>query len=102
MTSQFLKITAKSLFIGGIIAGSVALSGCGAGGGAQAKEAEKATNNAVPVEVATVSLNPVNASYNGTATLVADHEAQVAAKASGVLTKLHVEEGMVVKEGQLL
>jgi membrane fusion protein (multidrug efflux system) len=102
MNAQHLKNTAKYLFIGGIIAASAALSGCGGGGGAQAKEAEKATNNAVPVEVATASLNAVNASYNGTATLVADHEAQVAAKTSGVLVKLHVEEGMVVKEGQLL
>jgi membrane fusion protein (multidrug efflux system) len=78
------------------------LSGCGGGGGAQAKEAEKPNTNAVPVEVATVAHAPVDASYNGTATLIADHEAQVAAKTSGVLVKLLVEEGMTVREGQLL
>ena len=85
-----------------IVTAAVALSGCGNGGGAQAKEAEKSSVNAVPVEVATVAKNAVNASYNGTATLVADHEAQVASKATGVLIKVLVEEGMTVHEGQLL
>ena len=85
-----------------IVAAAAAMSGCGNGGGAQAKEAEKSNVNAVPVEVATVAKNAVNASYNGTATLVADHEAQVASKATGVLMKVLVEEGMTVREGQLL
>ena len=85
-----------------IVTAAAGLSGCGNGGGAQAKEAEKSSVNAVPVEVATVAKNAVNASYNGTATLVADHEAQVASKATGVLMKVLVEEGMTVHEGQLL
>ena len=102
MNAELKKNAAKSLFMSAIIAATIALSGCGGGGGVQAKEADKAANNAVPVEVATVAQSPIDASYNGTATLVADHEAQVAAKASGVLVKLHVEEGMYVREGQLL
>jgi membrane fusion protein (multidrug efflux system) len=102
MTNKNVKITAKALFSSAILASAVALSGCGGGnGGAQAKEADKAPN-AVPVEVATASLNPISASYNGTATLVSDHEAQVAAKTGGVLVKLLVEEGMSVREGQVL
>ena len=92
----------NSLFILAISTATGVLSGCGGGSGVQAKEAEKNADNAVPVEVASAALAPVNASYNGTATLVADHEAQVAAKTSGVLVKLLVEEGMTVKEGQLL
>ncbi|HZX92538.1 MAG TPA: efflux RND transporter periplasmic adaptor subunit [Rudaea sp.] len=92
----------NSLICVAIISAAAALSGCGNGGGAQAKEAEKSNVNAVPVEVATVAKNAVNASYNGTATLVADHEAQVASKATGVLMKVLVEEGMTVHEGQLL
>jgi membrane fusion protein (multidrug efflux system) len=92
----------NSLICVAIISAATALSGCGNGGGAQAKEAEKSNVNAVPVEVATVAKNAVNASYNGTATLVADHEAQVASKATGVLIKVLVEEGMTVHEGQLL
>jgi membrane fusion protein (multidrug efflux system) len=102
MKQKSLKYTANSLFISVIIATTAALSGCGGGGGVQAKEADKANANAVPVEVALASLKPVNASYNGTATLVTDHEAQVAAKTSGVLVKLLVEEGTSVREGQLL
>jgi membrane fusion protein, multidrug efflux system len=102
MSTKSLKNNANTLFLASIIAASVALSGCGGGGGVQAKEADKANVNAVPVEVATASLNPVNASYNGTATLVTDHEAQVASKTSGVLVKLLVEEGSIVHEGQLL
>src|SRR3569832_746222 len=102
MNAEQAKTTAKTLFLGAILAATLALSGCGGGGGVQAKEADKAASNAVPVEVATVAMSPVSASYNGTATLVADHEAQVAAKISGVLVKLHVEEGVYVREGQLL
>jgi membrane fusion protein (multidrug efflux system) len=102
MNKKSLKNNTKTLFFISIIAASAALSGCGGGGGVQAKEADKANVNAVPVEVATASLNPVNASYNGTATLVTDHEAQVASKTSGVLVKLLVEEGSIVHEGQLL
>ena len=87
------------LALGSLVA---ALSGCSSGGGAQAKEAEKSAVNAVPVEVATVANSPINASYNGTASLVADHEAQVASKATGVLIKVMVEEGQTVQQGQLL
>jgi len=92
----------NSLICIAIISATVALAGCGNGAGAQAKEADKSNVNAVPVEVATVAKNAVNASYNGTATLIADHEAQVASKATGVLMKVLVEEGMTVHEGQLL
>ena len=92
----------NSLICLAIVSVAAGLSGCGNGGGAQAKEADKSNVNAVPVEVATVAKNAVNASYNGTASLVADHEAQVASKATGVLMKVLVEEGMTVREGQLL
>jgi membrane fusion protein (multidrug efflux system) len=103
MSKKSPRITAGSLLASAILVSAAALSGCGGGGGGvQAKEADKATANAVPVEVATASLNPVNASYNATATLVADREAQVASKTSGVLVKLLVEEGQTVREGQLL
>ena len=54
------------------------------------------------MEVAKVARRPISASYSGTAALTADHEAQVTSKVSGVLMKLHVEEGMAVQEGQLL
>jgi hypothetical protein len=49
-----MKKINKLLLLLAISAGSGILSGCGGGGGVQAKEADKASNNAVPVEVATV------------------------------------------------
>jgi membrane fusion protein (multidrug efflux system) len=62
----------------------------------------KAGAEAVPVEIASVRRGPIRAIYSGTATLASDHEAQVVAKTSGVLKRLHVEEGERVKAGQLL
>jgi len=67
-----------------------------------ARDAKNDNANAVPVEVAFAARGKIAASYSGTATLTADHEAQVAAKTGGVLKKLYAEEGMTVKEGQLL
>ena len=90
------------LLIGGVSLALALVSGCSRdGAAAQAKDAKPETN-AVPVEVAAAARAPISASYSGTATLTADREAQVAAKTSGVLVRLHVEEGMTVKEGQLL
>jgi membrane fusion protein, multidrug efflux system len=102
MTNQALHTFRNVLFFSVLSVSVAALSGCGNGGGAQAKEADKTNPNSVPVEVATAANAPINASYNGTATLVPDHEAQVAAKTGGILEKLYVEEGMKVHEGQLL
>src|SRR5579859_6357887 len=76
------------------------LSGCNKDGAAA--PAKTSAVEAVPVEVALAARKPISASYSGTAALVADHEAQVTAKTSGVLKKLYVEEGMTVKAGQLL
>lgn len=81
---------------------ALSLSGCGKGDAATTRDAKNDNANAVPVETAMASRGKIAASYSGTATLAADHEAQVAAKTSGVLKKLYAEEGMTVKEGQLL
>lgn len=77
---------------------SLALSACGGGG----KQDANAGQSSVPVEVAAAAHAPISASYSGTAALEAEHEADVVAKASGVLLKLDVEEGQYVKAGQLL
>ncbi|MBS0570430.1 MAG: efflux RND transporter periplasmic adaptor subunit [Proteobacteria bacterium] len=76
------------------------LSACNRDGAAA--QTKTPTVDAVPVEVALAAHSAISASYSGTAALVADHEAQVTAKTSGVLKKLYVEEGMTVKAGQLL
>ena len=101
MTSRPMNLL-NSLRICGLCAALAALSACNNdGSAAQVKDAKPAAS-AVPVEVAKAARGSISASYSGTAALVADHEAQVTSKASGVLMKLFVEEGMTVKEGQLL
>lgn len=83
------------------------LSACGNKGGggpadASAADSKEPVEAAIPVEVARARKEPIVASYTGTASLEADRQADVVARASGVLLKLYVEEGDVVKEGQLL
>jgi membrane fusion protein (multidrug efflux system) len=78
---------------------TAALAACGGQGGPAADTAAQA---AIPVEVAPASHQSVTANYTGTATLEAVGDAQVVAKASGIVLKLMVEEGMHVEKGQLL
>jgi membrane fusion protein (multidrug efflux system) len=94
----------------------VVLTGCKGGdkdkaeGTADAKEEVKLDKDgkpipkieAVPVEVSRVSKRPISASYTGTATLEAPAEAQVVAKASGVIVQMLVEEGDAVHKGQVM
>lgn len=82
------------------------LAACGGPGGpgGRGPDGDKKAQEdvAVPVEAATVGLQPIQASYSGTAALEPENQAQVVAKASGVLLKLFVEEGDPVQAGQLL
>lgn len=96
------KIMKSSVILACVGLVCLSLSACSGGSPAQAKETKPEIVNAVPVEVARAARSEIAASYNGTATLTADHEAQVAAKTSGVLVKLFVEEGQSVKAGQVL
>lgn len=90
-----------------VMAGSVlALGACKGGGqGAAGKDGKDGADKgpeAVPVEVATIGRRPIAASYAGTAPLEARADAQVVAKTSGVALNVMVEEGMRVREGQVL
>ena len=76
------------------------LAGCGKG--APDKDKENEAVALVPVETAVVATRAIDASYSGTATLEADREADVVAKTNGVLLKLLIEEGDVVRQGQVL
>src|SRR5688572_6384266 len=86
----------------------ILLASCGGSGGpggdkpgAKPGDEQKA-DAAIPVEVGAAARRAIVASYTGTATLEPERQAQVVAKTSGVLLNLHVEEGDVVKAGQLL
>ncbi|MEZ5461584.1 efflux RND transporter periplasmic adaptor subunit [Dokdonella sp.] len=71
-------------------------------GGDGAADEEKQVDTSVPVEAVAASRRSISASYSGTATLEPESEAEVAAKISGVLLKLLVEEGDQVQKGQVL
>lgn len=78
-------------------------AGCGGGG----KEGDEGDNKseqdtAVPVEAALSRRDKVVASYTGTASLEPESQAQVVAKASGVVQRILVEEGDRVTSGQVL
>ncbi|HRF55156.1 MAG TPA: efflux RND transporter periplasmic adaptor subunit [Aquimonas sp.] len=80
------------------------LAGCGGDGDGKKDEAkpESTEEKGIVVEVAPVSRATIAASYNGTATLEATAQAQVVAKASGVLLSVLTEEGQPVQVGQVI
>lgn len=100
------RMPVRSINTAAVVAAALLLAACNRGGADPAagkKDADAApVEIAIPVEVAKATRMPMMASYSGTASLEAEREAEVVAKTSGVLLKLHVEEGDVVREGQLL
>jgi membrane fusion protein (multidrug efflux system) len=74
---------------------------CSKDGEAKDKNGEK-EEVLVPVEIAEVHQDNISAFLTGTATLEAEDEAEVVAKATGIVEKILVEEGMVVQKGQVL
>lgn len=106
-------------FLFAMVLGTVVLSGCKGGNGADSdartddavtteqaedksgKEGDKKPE-AVPVEVVSVGRQAIAASYAGTANLEAPGESQVVAKTSGVMVQLLAEEGQSVAKGQVL
>jgi membrane fusion protein (multidrug efflux system) len=57
---------------------------------------------ALPIEATAVTTGSIAAFFTGTASLEAEEEALVVAKASGVATEVFVEEGQYVKKGDPL
>ena len=80
------------------------LVGCGADGDSSkdSSKQDSKEDTGIVVEVAPVSRATIAASYNGTATLEATAQAQVVAKASGVLLSVMTEEGQPVQVGQVI
>lgn len=85
-----------------LFASAVVLSGCQAGADADEASAATASEPALPVETANVLYGDVAATYQATATLEPEHQAQVVAKQAGILIDVLVEEGERVEQGQLL
>lgn len=56
----------------------------------------------IPVEVSSVSRGHISAHYANTATLEAKQEATVVSKIRGIIEELHVEEGDMVRAGQVI
>ncbi len=57
---------------------------------------------AIPVEVASVTAQSITASFQGTAALEAEAQAQVTSKTQGVVLAIYTEEGQRVGQGQVL
>ncbi|MCG8603539.1 efflux RND transporter periplasmic adaptor subunit, partial [bacterium] len=74
---------------------------CSKDGEAKDKNGEK-EEVLIPVEIAEVQQDDISAFLTGTATLEAEEEAEVVAKATGIVEQILVEEGMLVKKGQVL
>ncbi len=72
------------------------------GQGPANNKSEKEEDPPIPVEVTEVIKGSVSANYSGTATLEAEGEALVVAKVSGIVEGIFVEEGDIVKTGQVL
>jgi membrane fusion protein (multidrug efflux system) len=90
---------------------AAAASGCNKGGGGTSEAAGGPPGGGapgaqkqppVPVAVSAAATGPIASYYTATATLAAEREADILARVSGVVEKLAVEEGDMVKEGQVL
>lgn len=84
---------------------SLLLTGCGTGhsGPVDSDDANKeAQVVALPVEMAEARIGQVVALYSATATLQAEGEARVVPRLTGRVVELKVEEGDIVRAGQVL
>ena len=70
-------------------------------GGENGKDGEK-KEILIPVETKLPATNTLYSFYNGTASLYAENNTQVAAKIGGQVTQVLVEEGSFVKAGQVV
>ena len=83
------------------------IAGCGQGprgadGKKKGENGDEEEATPVPVEVAIVTTGDAIAAYSGTAALEAEQEAMVVAKVAGEVIAIAVEEGDLVKAGQVL
>lgn len=91
-----------ALMVSFLATGLVVLAGCRDSGATSTPANDPAAVAAVPVQAEPVRIGTMVARYSGTATLETAREAQVVAKASGIVREILVEEGERVEKGQLL
>lgn len=81
---------------------SVLVAGCGEKANGKTDDPKAEAAAAIPVEVRTPIRGEMLAVYAGTAALEADGEAAVVAKVGGEVRAILVEEGLMVRAGQVL
>jgi membrane fusion protein (multidrug efflux system) len=96
-----VTITRLSKPWGAVLVLSAALAAGCSNGKAKEKESSEAAT-AVPVEVQPLRQAGMVAVYSGTASIEAHEEAEVVAKVGGEVRQIFIEEGDVVKAGQVL
>ncbi|MGA9343182.1 MAG: efflux RND transporter periplasmic adaptor subunit [Rhodanobacteraceae bacterium] len=100
--SSVLSRAAGTAIVAALLGVAAFLGGCSGAGNGDAQAKETQAPSAIPVEVAPATRQAVTASYSGTSTLEAQDEADVVAKAGGILQKVLAEEGQHVRKGELL
>lgn len=71
-------------------------------GGEEMSENSEDDTPIIPVEVSSVSRGNISAYYSNTATLEAEQEATVVSKVRGIIEEIYVEEGDMVRAGQVI
>jgi membrane fusion protein (multidrug efflux system) len=97
MTTTILRVAVLAL---AFIVSSCAKDGVAGDNAPKDKDAK--ADAAIPVEVAAPARGEMLAMYSGTATLDAEADAEVIAKVGGEVRRILVEEGDLVKAGQVL
>ncbi|NND72186.1 MAG: efflux RND transporter periplasmic adaptor subunit [Rhodothermales bacterium] len=96
-----MRIITSIFLFSSLLMVSIVQTGCNSD--AQSKETEEPEEVAsVPVEATRVSTGDISAFFTGTASLEAENEAVVVAKAGGIVEQIFVEEGSYVERGAAL
>ncbi len=77
-------------------------SACNNGGDQDFENNDNDSTLVIPVEVMDVSRGTISAYYSNTATLEAVEEAQIVSKVRGIVEEIHVEEGDMVRAGEVI
>ena len=100
-----IKVSGRLAYQGLLLAllvSTLFLQGCMNRANGSEDAAKAGEQLSVPVEAATVGSGDMAAFYSGTATLEADEQAVVVSQITGVVLKIHAEEGDYVEAGQVL